>query len=77
MDTYQNIPSLPTQSTVAVQQEDGGSWVHGTMAGHGTDKHKGRNYIIQVIKMRCILIRMKSHVRVTPTSGKTTSGRMC
>ena len=33
------IPFLATGSTVAVQEEDRGLWMHGTIVGQGTDDH--------------------------------------
>ena len=43
--------------------------MHATTVGHGTNDHKGRSYKIQVMKIGCIITRMKRHVRATPISG--------
>ena len=37
-------------STVAVQQEDGGPWMHATVVGSGDHSHNNRSYIIKVTK---------------------------
>ena len=44
IDTHTNIPFLPKGSTVGLQQEERGPWMHGTVVGHGTGNLKGRNY---------------------------------
>ena len=44
--------------------------MHETMVGHQTDDHDSRSYRVQVIKTRCIMTRMKRHVRTTPISAQ-------
>ena len=39
---------IPIGSTVAVQQEDGGPWTHGTIVGRGNHNHHNQSYNIQV-----------------------------
>ena len=68
IDSYRIISFLSTASTVAVQQEDGGHWMHKTMVGHGTDKHKGRSYKIQVMKIGYIITRIKTLEKASPIS---------
>ena len=38
----------------------------GTIVLHGTGDHKGRCYKVQMTRTRCIITRMKRHVRATP-----------
>ena len=40
--------SIPTQSAVAVQQEDGGLWTHGTIVDTGDHNHHDHACIIQL-----------------------------
>ena len=42
--THKHIPFLSTGSTIEVQGEDGGPWMHGTMVGHGIIEHKDKGY---------------------------------
>ena len=42
--------------------------IHGPVIGHGTDDHKCKNYKMQVMKIGCIITRMKRHVTATPKS---------
>ena len=43
-DNDKNIPFLPTRSTEAMKQEDGGPWTYGTAVGHGSNDDKVRRY---------------------------------
>ena len=36
-----NILFIPTESSVAVQRDESGSWMYGTIAGHGPEDHDG------------------------------------
>ena len=46
---------IPIGSAVAVQQEDGGLWTHGTVVGTGNHNHHDRSYIVQLTTNgRCI-----------------------
>ena len=47
-DTSKNFVPLPTGSTVAVECEDGGLWIHGTIEGKGDHNHRNRSYIIHI-----------------------------
>ena len=63
------MPFLPTGSTVAVQWEEGRPWTYGTVIGHASDDHNGRNYRIRVTKIGLMFITiMKRYVMATPIS---------
>ena len=64
----QNIPFLSTWPTVVVQREDRELWMYGTMMQYGRDEHNDRSYRVPVMKIGCIISRMKRHVRATPIS---------
>ena len=49
-DTYKDSFSFPIGSTLAVQNEDGGPWMHGTSEETNSTDHQGQSYIIRVIK---------------------------
>ena len=40
--------SIPIGSAVAVQQEDGRPWTHGTVTGTGDHNHHNHSYTIQL-----------------------------
>ena len=48
--TPRNYVSIPIGSTVAVKQEDGGPWTHGTVEGKGDHDHHDRSYDIHIIR---------------------------
>ena len=41
-NTSKIFMSIPIESTVAVQSEDGGSWTHGTVVGKGNHSQHNR-----------------------------------
>ena len=47
-DTAVTFSCIPIGSTVAVQQEDGGPWTHGTVVGTGDHNHHEKSYTIQL-----------------------------
>ena len=49
-NTARNYDLFSIGSTVAVQQEDGGPWTHGTVVGRGDHIHNNRSYTIRVTK---------------------------
>ena len=54
-DTPPVFPYIPTGLAVAVQQEDGRPWIHGTVVDSGNYNHHDRSYIIQLTTNgRCI-----------------------
>ena len=64
-DTSPLFSNIPIGSTVAVQYEDGGPWIHGTVVDKGDHNHHDRSYVIQLTTNgRCIL-RNRWHVRLT------------
>ena len=68
INTHKNTSFVPTGSIVAVQQEHGGLWTHGTIVRHGAEDNRGTSYKIRVTKTRCIITRVKRHVKATPIS---------
>ena len=69
-DTSQVFVSIPTQSTVVVQQEDGGPWTHGTIVGMGNHNHHSRSYKIQVITTGRIITCNRQHIKPTPVTAE-------
>ena len=54
-DTSPVFSHIPIGSAVAVQQEDGGLWTHGTIVDTGNHNHHDRSYTIQLTTNgRCI-----------------------
>ena len=53
-------------STVAVQQEDGGLWSHGTIVGKGNHNHHNRSYKIQLTTTGIIITCNRQHIKPTP-----------
>ena len=70
IDTYKNIPILLTWSTVEVQHEDGGCWMHGTVVGYRSDDNHGRSYKKWVTKMGFLITRTRRHIRNTPITAE-------
>ena len=66
--THVNISFLPTRSTVVMQCEDGGHWMHENIVRHGFEVHNGRYYKIQVTQTGHIITRTKWHVTATAIS---------
>ena len=67
-DTDKNIPFLYTGLTVAVQREDGWSWMHGMIIEQRRDGQSGRYYTVWVTKMNCAITRTKRHIKPTNTA---------
>ena len=65
-DTSKNLVSLPTGSTVVVQQEDGGPWTHRTIEDKGYHNHHNRSYKVCITKTGRIVTCNRQHVRPTP-----------
>ena len=57
--------SIPIGSTVVVQHEDGGPWIHGTIEGKGDHSHNDRSYTIQVTKTGQLISSNSKHVKPT------------
>ena len=49
-DTCRYYDFIPIGSTVAVQQEDGGLWTHGTVVGKANYNHNNRSYTIFITR---------------------------
>ena len=58
--------SIPIGSTVAVQQEDGRPWTHGTIVGKGDYNHHNWSYTIQITTTGRRITHNRQHVRLTP-----------
>ena len=69
-DTSQVFVSIPIGSTVAVQQEDGGPWTHGTIGGKDDHNHHIRSYKIQVTTTGIIITHNRQHLRPTPITAE-------
>ena len=53
-DTYKDSFYFPKASTVAVQCEDGGPWIHGIV-----EEMKGTDHLMQSTLTRCFIFRQK------------------
>ena len=73
-DTSRILVSIPTGSTVVVQQEDRGLKSHGTITGKGNHNHHSRTYKIQVTNTGIIITHNRQHIKPTPI---TTEDYMC
>ena len=68
-DTAINYNLFSIGSTVVVvQQEDGGSWTHGTVVGRGDHNHNNRSYTIRVTETGLIITRKSKHTKTTHPS---------
>ena len=50
---------LPTGSTITVQRNDGGPWIHWMIIGRGTDDDNGRSYRARVTRAGCVIRKNK------------------
>ena len=57
--------SLPIGSTVVVQWEDGGPWIHGTIIGKGDHNHHNQSYNVQVTTTGRIITCNRQHIKLT------------
>ena len=57
--------SIPTGSTIVVQQEDGGLWTHGMIVGKGDHNHHDQSYIIQITTTGRRITNNRQHIRLT------------
>ena len=65
-DDWKNILFLPKASTVAVQEENSGSWTHGIVIGHWTDDNNDRKSQSDSDQKRTHAItRAKRHINST------------
>ena len=71
VDTCKDIPLLPIESTIVVQCQDAGLWMHRTIVGHGSDYHCGRNSRISMTKTGCKITRTKRHMKATQSEQRT------
>ena len=68
--TYVKISFLHRGSTVVVQHENRGTWMHGTIARHGLEDHNKRCCKSKVMKTRQVNKGAKLHVTVIPLSAE-------
>ena len=57
--------NIPMGSAVAVQLEDGGPWIHGTVVDIGNHNHHDRSYVIQLTTNGRHISRNRWHIRPT------------
>ena len=70
-DTSATFPCIPIGSAVAVQQEDGGPWTHGTVVCTGNHNHHNKSYTIQLTTNgRCITCN-RHHIKPTAVTADT------
>ena len=70
-DTSAIFLCIPIGSAVAVQQENGGPWTHGTVVGTGDHNHHDKSYTIQLTTNgRCIICN-RHHIKPTAVTADT------
>ena len=65
-NTFKDSVSFPLVSTVAVQHEDGGPWMHAVIEEANKSDHCGRSYIIRVMKTGRLVMWNTTHICNTP-----------
>ena len=70
LDTPRYYDFIPIGSTVTFQQEDGGLWIHGTIAGKGDHNPNNISYTICMTKTGLLIIRKTKYVKTTQTTAK-------
>ena len=63
--------SIPVGSAVAVQQEDGGPWTHGTVVSIGNHNHHDCTYIIQLTRNGRWITCYRQHIKPTSVTVET------
>ena len=63
--------NIPIGSAVAVQQEDGSPWTHGTVVGKGNHNHHGRSYVIQLTNNGRCISRDRQHIKPSTVTADT------
>ena len=69
-DTYRDSLSFLLGATVAMQQQDGGKWIHGVIVEVNSTDHNGWSYIVRVMKMGRIITYNTRHICKTLLSVK-------
>ena len=64
-DALQVLVSILIGSTVAVQREDAGLWIHGMIVGKGDHNHHNWLYNIQVTNTGKIITHNRQHIKPT------------
>ena len=67
-DTHKDSLSFPKGSTVALQHEDGGPWMHRVIDEVNNSDHKGRSYIIRVVTMSRPITWNRRHICSSPVT---------
>ena len=57
-------------STVVVQQEDDGLWIHSTIVGIGDHNHNNRSCTIRITRTGCIVTRNSKDIKTTPITAE-------
>ena len=69
-DTARNYDLFSIESTLVVQQEDGGAWTHGTIVGTDNHSHINRSYTIRITRMGYIITSNSKHIKTTPITAE-------
>ena len=70
-DTSPVFSNILIGSAVAVQCEDSGPWIHGTVVNMGDHNHHNRSYIIQLTKNDRCISRNRWHIKPTTVMADT------
>ena len=71
MMLHQYLHVFPIGSTVPVQQEDGGPWTYGMIAGNGNHNHHDRSYTIQLTTNGRHITQNRQHILLTAVTADT------
>ena len=66
--TYSHISFLPTESTVAMQQEDNRLLIHESIVGNGSSDNNCRSYRRRMTEMENTITGTERHVKANPIS---------
>ena len=65
------FPCIPIGSAVAVQQEDGRPWTHGTIVGTGDHNHHNKSYTIQLTIIGRLSTHNRHHIKLMSVTADT------
>ena len=69
-DTSVHFVSIPIESTVAVQWEEGGLWTHDIIEGKGDQNHHDKSYHIHITKTGRLVTQNRQHLKPTQISAE-------
>ena len=67
-DTYKDSLSFPIRSSVAGNHEKRGTWMHRVSEEANSSDHRGRTYIVRVIKTDRLIMQKIIHINRVPVT---------